>query len=281
MMEPMSAGITSNTAGQAVIDAVALSLAFLLPRQATESGSSRQNAEPSAGKSADAQGVRARWRNQQIVARKAEAEYHNARLTREIAEIGVEQYIECIFPQELASVDAEIKRAESDLKRAQDRLDWVRNNSYKGFPPDGSAISDELGVRKASFALEEALSKKKVLVDFKNGKRVKELKGEVDKARSNELAKKAAWALEKLKESAIEQQIAQWQVMVSNRGEMKGPSSQSVRGAFRKEARAVLREIPIRQLATGVRSARSGSAGLPVMARGVAESHAADNENRG
>jgi hypothetical protein len=67
----------------------------------------------------------------------------------------------------------------------------------------------------------------------------------------------------------------------SFRKRMKGPSSRSVRGALRKEARAVLREIPIRQLATGVRSARSGSAGLPVMARGLAEPHAAGNENRG
>jgi hypothetical protein len=93
MMEPMSAGITSRSGGQAVIEAVALGLAFLLPLQAAESGSSTQNAEPSAGKSADAQGARARWRNQQIAARKAEAEYHNARLAREIAEIGIEQYI--------------------------------------------------------------------------------------------------------------------------------------------------------------------------------------------
>jgi hypothetical protein len=131
------------------------------------------------------------------------------------------------------------------------------------------------------FALEEALSEKKVLVDFKKGKRVKELKREVDKARSNELAKKAAWALEKLKESAIEQQVAQWQVMAANCGEMKGPSSRSVRGAFRKEARAVLREIPIRQLATGVRSARSGSAGLPVMTRVAGKSHAPSSGNRG
>jgi hypothetical protein len=280
MMEPISAGITSRFGGHAVIGAVALSLAYLLPLQAAESGSSTQNAQPSAGKSADAQGAKARWRNQQIVARKAEAEYHNIRLAREIAEIGIQQYIECIFLQELAIADAEIKRAESDLKRAEDRLDWVRKNSYKGFPPP-SAISDELSVKKARFALEQALSTKTVLVDFTKGKRIMELKGEVDKARANELAKKAAWELEKLIESAIEQQIGQWQVIFAKCGEMKGPSSRSVRGAFRKEARAIVRAIPTRQLATVVRSARSGSAGLPVMARVAEESHANGNENRG
>jgi hypothetical protein len=137
----------------------------------------------------------------------------------------MQQYLECIFPEELAAADAEIRPTESELKRAEDRLDWVRNHSYKGLPPDSSAISEELSVKKARFALEQALSQKKLLVDFKKDKRVKELMGDFAKARSNELAKKAAWELEKQKESAIEQQLALWQMTLANRGEMNGPST--------------------------------------------------------
>jgi hypothetical protein len=277
-----------NWAFRRRVMAVALGLSGLLQvhaQQPSPSAKYQRNAADSSDRRPDLGLSRSKLKGllfeQRKAALQANVAYNNARLAREIAEIGIEQYFECNFPQELATADAEIKQAESDLKRAEDRLEWVRNNSYKGFPPDGSVISGELNVKKASFALQQALSKKKVLVNFKKDKRVKELKGEVDTARSNEVAKKAAWALEKLKESAIEQQMAQWQVMVANCGEMKGPSSRSVRGAFRKEARAVVREIPIRQLATGVRSARSGSAGLPVMARGVAEPHAAGNETRG
>ena len=232
MLEPISAGIASRFGGRTAIEAISLSLACLLPLQAAESGVSTPNAQSSAGKPADAQSAKSRWRSQQIAARRAEAEYHNSRLAREIAEIAIQRYVESIFPEELATADAEIKQAESDLKRAEDRLDWVRNNSYKGFPPDGSVISDELGVKKTRFALEQALSKQTVLVDYKKDKRVKQLKSEVDKARSNELAKKAAWELEKLKESAIERQIAQWQMTVANCGEMKGQSSRCVRGVF-------------------------------------------------
>ena len=47
-----------------------------------------------------------RWRAQQIVALKAEANYRNARLAREVAEIAVIEYEEGIFKQDLATVKA-------------------------------------------------------------------------------------------------------------------------------------------------------------------------------
>ena len=52
--------------------------------------------------------AKARWRAQQITARKAEAEYHRARLEREIAEITLLDYQESGLTQDLGSVDGEI-----------------------------------------------------------------------------------------------------------------------------------------------------------------------------
>ncbi len=69
-------------------------------------------------------------------------------------------------------------------------------------------VSEELTLKKARFALEQAESKKKVLVDYTKGKTIKELKSEVEKARSDELAKKATWELEVSKEKKLERQIA-------------------------------------------------------------------------
>ena len=137
----------------------------------------------------------------------AEAGYHNARLAREIAEITVLEYQEGLYSQEIATADGEIALAEADLQRSQDRLDRVRRMLEKGFIPVYPKYVEELSVKKAQFALEQALSKKEVLVDYTRPKRIKELKGDVEKARSNELAKKAAWELEKSKESALEREV--------------------------------------------------------------------------
>ena len=65
-----------------------------------------------------------------------------------------------------------------------------------------------IDLKKAKFALEQAQSKKKVLVDYTKHKTIKELQSEVEKARSDELAKKATFALEDSKEKKLEKQIA-------------------------------------------------------------------------
>lgn len=62
--------------------------------------------------------------NQQITTKSADANYKNAILTREVAEIAVTEYVEGIYKQELATVEGEIKLAESELSRSEDRVDW-------------------------------------------------------------------------------------------------------------------------------------------------------------
>jgi len=66
--------------------------------------------------------------NQQITTKCAEANHENAKLTREVAEIAVVEYVEGIFKQDFATVEGEIKLNESDLSRAEDRLDWAKVN---------------------------------------------------------------------------------------------------------------------------------------------------------
>jgi hypothetical protein len=53
--------------------------------------------------------------------------------------------------------------------------------------------SKELAVRKATFIVEQARSKKVVLEGYTSVKALKELKNKVAKARADELAKKAAY----------------------------------------------------------------------------------------
>jgi hypothetical protein len=235
IMKSNSAGTIQCVRIEVIIGAFALAAAWLLPVQADESAGPIQVTRPAKRQTTGTQGLEARLRAQRVVVRKAEAEYHIARLACEIAEIEVQQYIDCIFPQELATAEAEIKRAASDLKRAEDRLDWLRNNSYKGFPPL-LTTADEIAVKKARFALEQAVSEKMVLADYTRGKKTRELKAEADKARAVEVAKKRAWEVEKLKLSVIEQQIAQWQPVMVRGGEVKRSPSRSNGDTFSGEA---------------------------------------------
>jgi hypothetical protein len=153
--------------------------------------------------------AKARWRAQQITARKAEAEYHRARLEREIAEIKLLDYQEGALPQDPATVDAEVALAESDLSRAEDRLQWAKRMFAKGFVSQAQRISEELATKRALFSLERAQTKKRVLVKFTKEKTIKHLEAEVAKARSEELARKSTWELEKSRESELERRAAQ------------------------------------------------------------------------
>jgi RNA polymerase sigma factor (sigma-70 family) len=150
---------------------------------------------------------RARLRAQQLATRMAKASYEIAKLTRELAELAVEEYQEVIYPRDLATVGAEIKRAESDLARSDDRLQWAKRMFEKKQISQDQRISEELNRKKAKFALEQALSKRSVLVDYTKGKTIKELQSAVEKARSDERAKQAACEVEQINELELGAQL--------------------------------------------------------------------------
>jgi hypothetical protein len=142
--------------------------------------------------------AKARWRAQQIVARKAEAAYQTARLEREIAEIRVLEYQEAGL-------------AESDVSRATDRLAWANQMFAKGFVGQAQRVSEELSMKKAQFTLAQARTKKLVLAKLTKDRTFKELQSEVEKARTEELARKSTWELEKSRETDLERRAAQVQ----------------------------------------------------------------------
>jgi RNA polymerase sigma factor (sigma-70 family) len=146
-------------------------------------------------------------RAQRVAVRRARAVYEIAKQTRELAEIALEEYEQIIYPQDLATVEGEIKLAESDLSRSRDRLDWAKRMLEKKRIGQAQKISEELNNKKAAFALEQAQSKKHVLDKYTKGKTFKELMSEVEKARSDELAKKATLELENAKEKKLERDL--------------------------------------------------------------------------
>ena len=151
--------------------------------------------------------------NQRITVRSAEANFENAKLTREIAEIAIVEYQEGIFKQDEATLDGEVKLAEADAARAGDHIEFARGQlamikkASRGTAEDLSLeyayedriVQAEQRVPKTRLALEKARSKLDALRKYGMPRRVKELKAEVEKARLDELAKQAVWELEKIR----------------------------------------------------------------------------------
>jgi HlyD family secretion protein len=153
--------------------------------------------------------------NQMITVSTAEANYENARLAREVAEIAVVEYAEGRYKLELQETTGDIKIAEAELTLAEAELNVARETV------GGDKLSvkrAELAVFRARFTLEKAQSRHKLLDDFTRGKTIKELKSGVEKARSDELAKKAILALEVSKQKSLERQIASCTIVAPRDG---------------------------------------------------------------
>jgi hypothetical protein len=173
------------------------------PTTTTAQGPQPEISKKATGQPATAE-PRSRLRAQQLATRKAKASYEIAKLTRELAELAVEEYEEVNYPRDLATVGSEIKLAESDLARSEDRLQRTKRMVEKKY-----ILQAQKDRKKAQFALEQAQSKKDVLIKYTYDKTVKELESAVKKAGVDELEKKAAWDSEKSKEIELERQLRQ------------------------------------------------------------------------
>lgn len=156
--------------------------------------------------------------NQKITTKQAEASYMQAKLTREVAEVAVKEYTEGTFKQELETILGEIALAESDRERAADRLEWSERMFKKGYVSLSQVTADKLALQKANFSYEQSQTKKKVLEQYTKGKTIKELESDVEKAKSDEYAKKSTYELEKTKEAKLERQIENCVLIAPNDG---------------------------------------------------------------
>ena len=117
---------------------------------------------------------------------------------------------EGIFKDQVLEIEGNIKIAEAELTFAQDQL--VAAKARREGDPLEIKRAELAGLR-ARFALEKAQSRKKALVDFTRGKRIKELKATVQKYRSDELAKKAIWELTLSKAKKLERAISACRIL--------------------------------------------------------------------
>jgi len=156
--------------------------------------------------------------NQVITTERAKADFENAVKTFEVAEINVQEYKEGVYPQELKTIQGEIKLAESEQTRAEDRVDWSNRMLKLGYVSAASNLADQLTLQRSVFSLSQAKKKLEVLERYTYNKTIKEREGEVEKARADKLAKEATFKLESDKEAKLRRMIEKCKLYAPNDG---------------------------------------------------------------
>jgi HlyD family secretion protein len=193
--------------------------------------------------------------NQQITVKSAEANFENAKLTRETADYDQTAYTEDLFPREQRENEGEIKVAESELALGKEQFDALR---AVGGANKLDVMRAELVIARANLALEKARNRLHFLTDYTKGKQLKGLQSAVEKARSEELAKKAVWELENSKAAGLERQIAACNIKASRDGTLiyANPFSGQryiEEGATVRERQLMFQIIPPPETNAGVR----------------------------
>jgi RND family efflux transporter MFP subunit len=156
--------------------------------------------------------------NQEIATKRAKADYDQTVKTLEVAKIAVDEYLLGTFPSDKQTAEGSIKLAESDLIKAQDRLEWSNRMTKIGYVAASQNQSDKLAKDKAQYTLEQSQRQLLVLMKFTKTKQMTELQANVEKATSDMLAKKQTFELEKTKEEKLKKQISKTILYAPNDG---------------------------------------------------------------
>jgi multidrug resistance efflux pump len=165
--------------------------------------------------------LRDRLASQELVVSGAQAEVQGTRIAREVAFMALREYKDGAFMQQLATTEGQIKLTESKLSSAEDHVDWSRRMFTKGYISLAEKVSGELALKHARFALEEAQSQKKVLVDYSKEKTIKALTAAIELARARELAAQAALERERSLQKKLVDQIGRCKVKAPSAGRVK------------------------------------------------------------
>jgi RND family efflux transporter MFP subunit len=189
--------------------------------------------------------------NQVITVRQAEADLDNAVKTREVAEFALQEYLGGTYPQAMEDAQIALKLAQSNLAQAVVRFEWSSRMAAKGFVPRSQNIADRDSKRNCEIALQSARTQIQVLSTYTRQKTMTELRAAIEKARSDEMAKRATLGLEQTKQKKFETQIAKCRMVapadgmitIANDDMMRPGNSQTMveEGATVRERQVLLR----------------------------------------
>ncbi len=119
----------------------------------------------------------------EIIRNQAEADIARAELDYRFAELNQTKYIEGDFPQELQRAEAQIRLAEEEVQRANDKLEWSQRLAAEGYVTRMELQADELAAQRAVIDLELAQGTLRLLEEFTHQQRLEELESDLEQTR--------------------------------------------------------------------------------------------------
>jgi multidrug resistance efflux pump len=178
-----------------------------------------------------------------IKIRVAQTAYRNATLTREAAELAVDEYLEGGYKQELMIAEGETSLAQAQLKRAEDRMEWSDRMLQKGYISQAENIRDKLKLQRAQIGLEQAETKKTVLEKYTKAKTVSVLKSAVERTREDEAVKEAVYKQEQATRAGLLRQVERCKVVAPATGVIRYTRPFGV-GAVLRDGELLYRLVP-------------------------------------
>ncbi|AMV40598.1 Cobalt-zinc-cadmium resistance protein CzcB [Planctomyces sp. SH-PL62] len=152
----------------------------------------------------DSSSLREKLTNELITVRQAEADLQNAVKTREVADFALREYEGGTYPQTRQNADIALILARTNLSQAAERFEWSTRMHERGFVAKSQTIADRDSKANFEITLERARTSIDVLEGYTRRKKVIELQASVQKARSDEMSKRAKLALEQSKRKKYE-----------------------------------------------------------------------------
>jgi len=122
------------------------------------------------------------YRQQMITVEQAKASHLQAQLNLEIAELAVREYREGTVQETLKGMEGAIALADSDLSRANQRLEWTKRMNEKGYASFAQAMSDKDVVSRMNYTLQRQVASLNLFKRFTEPKTIKSLQGQVKAA---------------------------------------------------------------------------------------------------
>jgi multidrug resistance efflux pump len=132
----------------------------------------------------------------------------------------VTEYLEGTYKQERENLLSKIALAESELKRAEGWLVKSKKMVEEAKLARNRMVSAELAVQRVKLALEQSRMKRDTLEKYTKEKMVKKLQSAVEKARSDELAKQAAYGLARSAQERSQKQIENCRLLAPINGRL-------------------------------------------------------------
>jgi HlyD family secretion protein len=120
--------------------------------------------------------------NLAVVTNQAQSDIDVAKLTLEFAELDLNKYVEGDYPNLLREAQGQIKLAEEELKRAEDKLTWSKKLFAEKYVSQTELQADELATSKAQLDLELAQNNLSLLEKYTYSRTLSQLNSDVKQA---------------------------------------------------------------------------------------------------